>query len=487
MNLFFKIFSVLSLPAVIASSVQNDNTVSFQTNINNNVNAEFDMEFDTSESGFIPIDISDTSDSTSESSFPESFDLRDSGQVQNVKDQGEYNTCWTQASVDSAESSIIKRVPDINLSEWHLAYYAHSGGEQIDLGEDSRTEKIFKHGGSPSIAANMWSQWKGPVTEKKEIEYGSYDIITDTELQEKYYDSADYHLKNAYIFDIKGNNPELRNKTLKEFLLKGQAIDIAYYSDSSFYDNLHNSYMSGQNKNANHDVTIIGYDDNFPAENFSSDTLPENNGAWLVKNSWGNTWQDNGFFWISYEEPSMCQFTVFEIEDSNNYTKNYHHDTFLSNNVFMKSGSGNTSYMANVFQSESNEWLQAVSCYFRVADTDYQIDIYKNLKSSSNPTSGEKAYSISGKNSITGYQTIEFDQNIELSEGEYFSVVITMTNSNNSYLIPAETSASVTNPDTGKIIDLYENVRYEQIKEYTHKNESFISSNGTQWTDLADT
>lgn len=485
MKLFFKILSVLSLPAFLMSSFRSDTESGFQTSFMTNKGS---AEFDTSsvfESVFTPVDISDTAEITSENGFPESFDLRDSGQVQNVKEQGEYGTCWAQTAVDSAESSLIKRVPDIDLSEWHLAYYAYSGGEQIDLGKDSNTEEVFRHGGSTLVASNMWLQWKGPVTEKTGLEYGSTNILTDTELQEKYRDSADYHLKNAYLFDFKGDNPELRNDTLKDFLLKGFAIDISYYNDSSCYDSIHHSYMSGQDKTATHSVTIIGYDDNFPAENFSSKALPENNGAWLVKNSWGNTWQDSGFFWISYEEPSLCEFSVFELEDSNNYTKNYHHDTFISNQA-MRADSGNTSYMANVFQSEGNEWLQAVSCDFIVPDTDYQIDIYKNLKSSSNPKSGQKAYTTSGKNTITGYQTIELDKNIELSKGEYFSIVVTMTNDDNPYVIPTESCISVIDSDTGDVTDLSNHTKYEQIMEYTHENESFISSNGLLWNDVKD-
>lgn len=485
MKLFFKLLSVLSLPAFLMSSFQNDNELRFQTSfITNKGSAEFDTS-SVFESVFTPVDISDTAESLSENSFPESFDLRDCGYVQNVKAQGEYGTCWTQTAVDSAESGLIKRVPDIDLSEWHLAYYAYSGGEQIDLGKDSNTEEVFKHGGSALVASNMWLQWKGPVTEKEGLEYGSADILSDTDLQQKYRDSADYHLKNAYLFDFSGDNPEIRNDTLKNFLLKGFAVDISYYNDSGCYDSVHHSYMSGQDKTATHSVTIIGYDDNFPAENFSSKALPENNGAWLAKNSWGNTWQDNGFFWISYEEPSLCEFAVFELEDSNNYSKNYHHDTFISNQA-MKAGSGNTSYMANIFQSEGNEWLQAVSCDFIVPDTDYKIDIYKNLKSSSNPKSGQKAYSISGKNTITGYQTIELDQNIELSESEYFSVVVTMTNSNNPYVIPTESCISVIDSDTGDITDLSNHTKYEQIMQYTDYNQSFFSSNGFLWNDVKD-
>lgn len=486
MKLFFKAITVIAVPVIMMSPFQNSNGTSFRTEFLNNKGSAV---FDTSsaiDSIFTPIKMSDSLDTEqSENNFPESYDLRDYGQVQNVKSQGNYGTCWAQTAIDSAESSIIKKVPDIDLSEWHLAYYAYSGGEQIDLGDLSESEELFAHGGSALVATNLWLQWKGPVTEKKDIEYGSTDILTDKDLQEKYYNSADYHLKNAYLFDFNGKDYENRNTILKDFLLKGLAVDVSYYNDSNCYDRIHHSYMSGQSLPATHSVTIIGYDDNFSAENFSSGSQPKSNGAWLAKNSWGNTWQDNGFFWISYEEPSLCEFSVFELEDSNNYSKNYHHDTFISNQA-MSAGNGNTSYMANVFQSEGNEWIQAVSCDFIVPDTDYEINIYTNLKDNSNPKSGKKAYTSSGTNTITGYQTIELDKNIEISEGEYFSIVVSMTNNENPYVIPTESCISIIDSDTGDITDLSNHTKYNQIMNYTDYNESFFSSNGLFWNDVKD-
>jgi len=485
MNIFFKTAGILAAAAFISSPVSEYSGNSIQMNL---VSNKCEAQFDTSsvlESGFAPIDISDdiSSYETESENFPSSFDLRDYGLIQNVKVQGGYGTCWAQTASDSAETSLIKRNPSADLSEWHLSYYSYTGGEQIDIGDISGNNSVFQHGGSALVAANMWAQWKGPATEKEGLEYGNMNILTDTELQEKYRNYADYHLKNAYLFDFRGDNPTLRNKTIKDFLLKGQAIDISYYNNSNYYDSVHNSYMSGKDMTATHSVTIVGYDDNFPAENFTSNARPESDGAWLAKNSWGNTWLDNGFFWISYEEPSLCEFSVFELEDSNNYKKNYYHDTFITSQT-MKAGHGDTSYIANVFQSEGDEWLQAVSFNFPVPNTDYQIDIYKNLATQSDPLSGTNVYSMTGMNSITGYQTIELGENISLSEGEYFSIVIKMTNSDNPYTIPIESCLCIVNNDTGEMTDLSNHTTYQQIQNYTHENESFYSSNGISWNDV---
>ena len=50
-----------------------------------------------------------------------------------------------------------------------------------------------------------------------------------------------------------------------------------------------------------HGVLIIGWDDNYSKDNFYYEK-PENDGAWLVLNSWGTSWGNNGTAWISYDD-----------------------------------------------------------------------------------------------------------------------------------------------------------------------------------------
>lgn len=85
---------------------------------------------------------------------------------------------------------------------------------------------------------------------------------------------------------------------VKQLLLNGEMVVFGIGIYQSFLDiNDYNNIMSvaiksGQNKGG-HAQAIVGFDDN-------KDT-PDGKGAFLVANSWGTSWGDNGYYWISYK------------------------------------------------------------------------------------------------------------------------------------------------------------------------------------------
>ena len=72
-----------------------------------------------------------------------------------------------------------------------------------------------------------------------------------------------------------------------------------------------------------HTISIVGWNDNLNRYRFSNGTgvLPQNNGAWLVRNSWGDNNTMGGYFWLSYEDKYIFgekyspNFTIDEVTE----------------------------------------------------------------------------------------------------------------------------------------------------------------------------
>lgn len=428
-----------------------------------------------------------------ETELPEKFDMRGEGTVNPVKNQGVFGTCWTFSAAASAETSLIQYIPDIDLSELHTAYFSYNYEEYSSL------TNLLNAGGNIHIVTNLWAQWRGPVSEDK-MPYGELDILGKKELVNQFAEDSDFHLENAYLFDYDsdGSNREVVNSLIKQFVVSGSAVDVSFYTKGSatYNEETYASYSAMKPIFANHSVAIVGWDDNYSASNFNSFenpkngivSFPENDGAWLAKNSWGSHYGENGYFWISYEDTSLCEFAVFDMAEKENYSTNYQHDLFSPSQAMSADddiGINQPSYMANIFTADCTEQIEAISTYINNPGTEYEITIYSGLSDPSDPSSGTPSSVTKGVSELTGYMTLELDEDVIVEEGELFSVAVKLYCEDSKYVIPLETCLFLDNsePDASGRTVIGGNL-YETIRENTGSNESFYSENGYDWADV---
>ena len=420
------------------------------------------------------------------SSLPSAFDMRGVYGSSTVKDQDVYGTCWAHAAIESAQSSLIESEPDIDLSELHTAYYTYYGEDQIKLFSKWTPEEIIDEGGSSNMVSNLWSQWIGPVTESV-LPYNALDVLKDSAGLTNIRNRADYHMRNAYSFsfDKERSNFDQVNDVIKAFLYNGESVDVSYMSNRSL--NWSSQYKSSYSKRkprfANHAVTIVGWDDSFPAAHFKE--TPEGDGAWLCKNSWGTNEADNGYFWISYYDRTLSDFAVFELENADEHEKIYQYDSMIpiqTLSAYDSAEENGPSYMAEVFTAEEPSQISAIGTYIYTPMTEYEITVYTGLTDPNDPSSGTPSSVTKGVCNMTGFFTLDLDSPVVISDACDFSVVVKLYCSYYPFVLPVESSLYVED-STGRKTNLSSMCSEEQIRLNTEYGQSFYSIDGETWSD----
>lgn len=176
---------------------------------------------------------------------------------------------------------------------------------------------------------------------------------------------------------------------------------------------------------ANHEVCIIGYDDDFPKEYFKDPNgTIGGNGAWLVANSWGTGWGNggDGTFWLSYYDQSLVDpASLIITDDSGLHTEKYDYmPDFLSYSYHSQS----KIQMANVFQSESSETLISIGVETVHPDTTIIYTVYKLNDDYTSPIEGKLVAKGSASIKYAGYHSINLDSKLELNTGDAYSIII---------------------------------------------------------------
>lgn len=328
---------------------------------------------------------------------PAYFDLREKGRVSQIRNQGTYGTCWAFAATSALESSLLpeeKYLFSVDNMSMSNSFHAN----QYDGGEYTM--------GMAYLAA-----WQGPVLEKDDP-YG--DGVSDDTLK------AVKHVQEMQIIDGKDY------EGIKEAVFKYGGVESSLYStirssqDSSVYYNRENSaYCYIGTEKPNHDVVIIGWDDNYPSSNFN--TQLEGDGAFICQNSWGSDFGEDGIFYVSYYDTNIGTHNVVytRVDDTDNYDHIYQSD--LCGWVGNMGYDNEQIYGANVFQTKGNEKLSAASFYATGANTEYELYVVHDFKNEKSFANREKL--ASGVVKKAGYYTVDFDEQ-QLKAGEKYAIVL---------------------------------------------------------------
>lgn len=330
--------------------------------------------------------------------LPDAYDMRDYGRVTPVRDQGRYGTCWAFASLGAFESTLMPEDEEV-FSTDHMTLC-----NSYNLG--------MNRGGEHTMSIAYLAAWQGPVYEEDDP-YG--DGKTNPDL------TAVKHLEEALVINDRDFD------TLKSAIFRYGALETSLYSQmdyadsiSAYYSEDNASYYYDGEEAPNHDVVVVGWDDNYPKEKFTK--MPEGDGAFICKNSWGEEFGDDGYFYVSYYDKNICNKSVVytRIGEADNYDKIYQSD--LLGWVGLMGFGKEEAYFANVYKAGENEEIAAVSFYATDVNTEFEVYLVKNFENTDSLK--DREFIVSGSMKHAGYYTVEFPEAVRLDDNSKYAVVV---------------------------------------------------------------
>lgn len=339
------------------------------------------------------------------STLPESYDSRELGIILPSRDQKQTNTCWAFTACDVSQSLFYKNGSESGeLAPIIYVNCANSlGFINIDL----------KSGGNEEIVTAMHNMLKAPVYQKN-----MPSLIENYSEQCPEYTQENIH---SYILDT-STLPEDDHIAIKQAIMEYGSVYASIYMNEIYVTSTFDYIYTGD-MNPNHAVSIIGWDDT--------------KSSWLVKNTWGSEWGNEGTFWVSYNDPHISKkctsFNKFIGTDEIN--KVYSYSTTGQTGSFGFETNNFPSSILIVYDIEKGETIEYIATHIPNPNTKVQIAIKSST--AGNPLLYESTEEIV---KYTGMHLHKLSNPI-ISDGEPIFVEICYT-TDHYYAIPIESEGN---------------------------------------------
>lgn len=450
-----------------------------------------------------PINIADALSATYESKYDLRTIISDNLSIRNQMQTG---SCWAFAGLSSLETNLAmsdyKESKDASTiydySERHMVYATSRTFLDNKINENGFGREA-NNGGNFFIANAYLNNGTGAILEEDMPFENNEDKIDISEIQNKKVQTQVYDTVFFPFYLGNEDTEELRNE-MKNYIknyggltagIHGAQRNTEYYNNETgaiYCDNKEKCPM-------NHNVTIIGWDDNYSIDNFNENHKPKNPGAWIIRNSWGdkyeismetmkanvfrvfekeckeNGWDtpekipdevaldifersgyevkdgkaydkigDNGFMYVSYEDVQIYSTLngITKSDNTLNYENIYQYNFYGMSDVI--SYTLPKVYVANVFDKsgEGTEYVNQISLY--TSETT-KCKVYINPNGSDKSLEAVKPVELKDGSSKTveaGYHTFEFLNPVEIAGNQFVVLVELEGTQGNNFSVPIE-------------------------------------------------
>lgn len=306
--------------------------------------------------------------------------------------------------------------------------------------------------------------------------FGSIAELTNSNIIDSAKDKATGSLTQATI------------DQMKQELLEGNPLSIGFKADQSQPGqqvNANHSYLNTatwaqytyEAQSINHAVTIVGYDDNYSAANFTHTiyktdpatgqlvvdeettamTTPAGDGAWIVKNSWGcegaeNGWNEgnwgvdgSGYFYLSYYDRTISNVESYEYdlsEEAQERQGYYLSQYDLTKSSSIASQGFDSEYkMVNVFSGSSSNGskigrIRDLGCLTGVDNDTVTLEVYV-MDQGDDPTKviaeGKPAATYTQKFEHSGFHRVHLPSPVLVGNDKTVAVVQTTVRPDGTY------------------------------------------------------